>query len=404
MLPNPSIALSLWLCLWQIGVTVAWRINDSDSRPQPSIMTAALKLHFPAEDDDRGLSLRQAYCEFLLPTLNHRSRKTLTSYNTMLDHWDAFVAQRRITTSNPALQTTPEAYAYCHVSQIDDAMLDAFGRWLMADKPAGASLVASSAETYAKKIRAVLRKLGRREAGNPRGAGMLESVPAMAPISDLAAGDVSTETVDLSDDDIGRIYEACSVAQWPTDANAVLQWQTYVVILAMLGPRVNDGAALTLANFPPAAKSPMRLSKREHEHGWLDYVQSKTGKRVIVPLPRVVRAHVSAIAKHAVGDRMFGWLHADQRPFRAEWQRIVDQAGLGHVHRKHFRPTANLRWTLAANDREVGAMVLGHAAADVNSKHYTRNEAVLLQHVNQVEAPAAFAIEPGSGPTQLFLF
>jgi hypothetical protein len=49
-------------------------------------------------------------------------------------------------------------------------------------------------------------------------------------------------------------------------------------------------------------------------------------------------------------------------------------------------------------------MVLGHAAADVNSKHYTRNEAILLQHVGQVEYPAAFQLKPVDAATQLFLF
>jgi|GEM_PF-2245099 len=396
----PSIALVVVAGLWQMGL-----VCPASHPPLAQTMTAALRLHQAPEPTEEfqpcGFSMREAYGRFLQPSLIKRSPKTIGQYETAIGHWERFCELRRITICNPAPETVALDCPVDQVYQITDVMLNEFGRWLMADIPAGAGVAVSSTETYAKKIRAVLRKLGRRDVGNPRGANVLESVPAMAPVTDLATGERTTsEAVDLSDEEIGRIYQACEVATWPS-GDAVLQWRTYVVILSMLGPRVNDGAKLTADNFQLEPKSPIRHSLRVHGPGWFDYVQQKTGKRVVIPMPVIVRVHVDALLRSG---RLFAWTDCEQRPFRKQWQRIVDQAGLSHVHRKHFRPTANFRWTIAAGDREVGAMVLGHAAADVNSKHYTRNEAILLQHVGDVQHPEAFLSDPSQAATQLFLF
>ncbi len=365
-------------------------------------MASALRVVAADDADLKPLTMRAAYGEYLRPTLGARSASTLGQYETAIGHWEAFCAERAITTSNGAPETLPSIVPVDAVSQITDAMLSEFGRWLMADIPAGAGCALSSTETYAKKIRAILKKLGPRETGNPRGANVLAHVPAMDPVRDLAGDDLGESSIDLSDDEIGRIYAACEIATWP-DQCPVLQWQTYIVILAMLGPRVNDAARFQLGQFPIGERSPVRQSPRTHPQGWLDYRQAKTKKRVIVPLPAIVAIHVTAL-RRANADRLFGWKHSRQRPFTHEWERITAQAGLSHVQRKHFRPTCNLRWTIAAGDREVGAMVLGHAAADVNSKHYMRNEAVLLTHVNSVQHPASFQTDPSRGPRQLFLF
>jgi integrase len=402
-----SFALVVVVALWQMGC-----ISPSclaSNRPPATTMTAALRLHHAPDDDaDRGLTMREAYGRYLEPSVRSRKPKTITQYLTAIGHWERFCSACGITASNPAETLPVKTCPVDQVQQITDAMLDDFARWLMADNPARTPrrYKRSCVETYGKKIRSILRVLGPRETGNKRGANVLDFVPAMAPVGDLVEDDEDaelTDAVDLADEDIGRIYETCDVATWP-DGDSPLHWRTYITVLAMLGPRVNDGAMLKPKHFKLDPKSPVKHSPREHEYGWVDYVQEKTGKRVIVPLPAIVRAHVDALLRSHKHHWLFRWDDSKSKEFAKQWQQIVAQAGLPHVFRKHFRPTANHRWTIAAGDREVGAMVLGHAAADVNSKHYTRNEAILLQHVGQVEYPAAFQLKPVDAATQLFLF
>lgn len=402
----PSIALVVVAGLWQMGLVCP----VVHPHPVPT-MTAALRLHQAPEATDEfqpcGFTMREAYGRYVQPSLCGRSQKTISQFTTAISLWERFCELGGITASNPYADSQPKTWPVDQVPQITDAILDDFARWLLAEIPTRTPTryKRSTVETYGKKIRSILKTLGPREAGNKRGANVLDFVPAMAPIGDLVddAAEEESEAVDLSDEEISRIYQACDVATWP-DIDAPLQWRTYIAILSMLGPRVNDGARLSLKNFRLEPKSPIRHSLRVHGPGWLDYVQQKTGKRVIVPLPVIVRVHVDALLRQSGGERLFQWNNSKSAAFAAQWQRIVDQAGLPHVHRKHFRPTANFRWTIAAGDREVGAMVLGHAAADVNSKHYTRNEAILLQHVGDVQHPEAFLSDPSQAATQLFLF
>lgn len=401
----PSFAMALALVVWQWGPCP--QLVNHSTASNGLTMSPALRLHQSPESDLASLTMREAYGQFVRPSLGGATRKTITQFTTVISLWEAFCERDGITSSNPAARETLSVCPVDQVHQITDLMLDEFARWLMAEIPTRepTRYARSTVETYGKKVRTILKALGPREAGNKRGAGILDFVPAMAPVSDLCDGehDEEDESIDLADDDIAKIYEACDVARWPDDS-APLEWKTYVVILAMLGPRVNDGAVMTPANFKLEPKSPIKHSPRMHAHGWLDYVQQKTRKRVIVPLPAVVRLHLDALLKLRNHDRLFSWHDSKSKASALQWRSIVAQAGLDHVQRKHFRPTANLRWTLAAGDREVGEMVLGHKAADVNAKHYTRNEAVLLQHVDQVAHPKVFATDPASGPKQLFLF
>jgi len=398
-----SIALAISLSLSPIS---SGRKATAHS-PATSNMTAALRIHQAPDDDSPvGFTMREAYGKHLAPSLSGRSRKTVTQFTTAISLWEQFCGIGGITTSNPSQLQQPKSCPVDQIGQITDAMLDDFARWLMADIPTRnpTRYKRSTVETYGKKVRGILKILGPREAGNKRGAGILDFVPSMSAVGDLAEDTADDDdSIDVTDEHISRIYDAAAIATWPGEF-APLQWRTYVVILGMLGPRVNDGATMKPANLRSEPKSPIKHSPRRHDHGWLDYVQEKTGKRVIVPLPAVVRSHVDALIRHQGSHRLFDWHSSRSAAFAAQWQQIVDQAGLSEIQRKHFRPTANFRWTIAAGDREVGAMVLGHAAADVNSKHYTRNEAILLTHVDQVAAPDAFLVDPTDQPTQLFLF
>ena len=360
--------------------------------------------------DAADISLRVAFETFLLPSLDRtRASKTTSSYFTSLGHWETFHRLRGSTASTPALEDGENASLDPPIYQISDEMLNEFGEWLMVEDSPSPDLSVGTADKVWKNLRAILRRVGPRESRNPKAVGILDRVPTMDPMSDLADPDrltIGEGAVDVTDEELGAIYEACDIASWPGDC-AVMQWRTYLVILAVMGPRVNDAATLTAEHFRMDAKSPVRRSTREHESGWLVYLPTKTkGKkrtRLIVPLPPCVRDHVESLLRQR-GGRLFSWVDSGGHRFAEQWQRIVDQAGLPHVQRRHMRAMANLRWSRTGVRDDLGKWVLGHAARDVNESNYTRIEPDLIAAVPRLEIPAAFASRLSEGPVQGFLF
>ncbi len=369
------------------------------------------------EFDPADITLRVAYETYLLPSMRRtKADKTTSSYYTSLGHWEAFhrsaieeTGERGSTTSTPAHAGSKKTYADPPIHQITDELLNEFGEWLMADEPPSPDLSIGTADKVWKNVRAILRRVGPRESGNPKAVGILDRVPTMDPMSDLADEsklDGGDGVADVTDEELSAIYQACEIASWPSQC-AALQWRTYLVLLAVVGPRVNDAATLRDEHFRTDAKSPVRRSTRQHEHGWLVYLPTKTKSkkrtRLIVPLPLVVRSHVDALLRQR-GGQLFSWRDAKGLQFAQEWQRIVDHAGLSHVQRRHLRSSANLRWSRAGVRDDLGKWVLGHAARDVNESHYTAIEQDLIDAVPRLEIPVAFHSRLAAGPIQTFLF
>lgn len=404
----------------QIGV-IAGKIGPPDSGTSDSSAIG------PAD-----ISLRQAYESYLLPSLDRRrAPKTTSSYRTSLGHWELFhqcrtggEGENGSTDSTPVAKSPNQNHPAPPVCQITDRMLNEFGEWLMADETTqrpdglnvgGLGLSLGTAEKVWKNIRAILRRIGPRESGNPRAAEIIDRVPAMDPLHELRGGasedDLSDGAADITDDQLDRLYWACEIATWP-DESAALQWQTYLVILSMMGPRVNDAATLRTEHFRMDAESPVRRSSRKHRHGWLVYVPAKTSRkkprRLIVPLPPVVRSHVAALARIR-GGKLFAWNSSRTKSFADTWQAIADQAGLPEVERRHVRAVANLRWSSTGVRDDLGNWVLGHMTRDVNETHYTRIEPYLIRAVPKLSVPRSFAQHMADdqlvdGPRQTFLF
>ncbi len=387
----------------------SWMVPASDaiasSWEDPNV-TAALRMYDPGDESDpMDITLRDCFLEHLHPLIfRARARSTTTQYFTALDHWERFLEQRASTRSTRAQTLPQQTAATLPVSQISDSILNEFGVWLMADN--GAQLSIDSAGKQWKKIRAILRKVGPRESGNPSALCLLPRVPAMSPLSDLVEqlGDEDAGgPADVTDEQIGRIYDACEVAAWPSEVPQ-LQWRTFLVIGSVLGPRVNDCATLSADNFRLQPESPVARSVRSSDHGWLIYQPTKTKRkkrsRLIVPLPPCVRIHVDELLRRR-GGNLFQWTDSKGHRFRDEWSKIVSQAGLEHVRRQHLRSTANIRWTRAGMGEDLGRWVLGHAARDVNDAHYMRAEPSLIEAAPLVQVPAQFQTAP-SGQTQTF--
>lgn len=405
-----------------IPVPVLSEDLDDDSR-DPKENQMGLRVFM--DDDHHGqdgqsnpadITVREAFTRYLLPSIGdgRRAKSTTSDYFNAIRHWEDFVRERASTSSTRAPDSHYQLTVADSVYRISDNDLNMWGLWLVAEIPTCGGegsrprMSVSTAGKQWKKLRAILRRCGPRGTGNPKGEGLIEFVPSMDPLSELIGGDQdeeSTTPVDLTDAELGRLYLACDVATWP-ELEPQLQWRTYIVICSCLGPRVNDASILTAENFSFEAESPMPRSFRECESGWLVFQPNKTKRhkgKLILPMPPCVRTHVQELLKLR-GGRLFGWPGSTNHTFRDQWTRIVEQAGLPHVKRKHMRSTCTNRWNRAIKGLDLGDWVLGHAKSGVNAKNYQQREGDLIAASSLVSVPDEFKATLSGVATQPFLF
>lgn len=369
----------------------------------------ALRLYEGDEAATGPITLREAFAAYKLPEIDgRRAKSTIRQYRTALAHWEGFCGQRASTASTRALIPAPLACPTDDVRQITDRDLDAFARWCRCHRPAGPALSVASIETIWKRIRSILRRIGPRETGNPRGEGLIDRIPVMDTVADLEGyGDASIfeGATDLTADQLGRLYDACAVADWPrTSVPAPVQWRGYLVLGSLLGLRVENLVAAEAGWFHLVAKSPAKGSHRRHASGWLRFVPEKTKRSkaawLTVPLPPAARDHVEPLVRSG-RRRLFDFGAKGNHSARRTWQAIAAEAGCPDVRRCDLRDATNQIW--GAVDRDLGRWVCGHASRDVNERHYTRIEPDLIEAIPRLEIPPQFTRRP-DGRHQQTLF
>lgn len=369
----------------------------------------ALRLYGGDESARDPLTLRGAFASYKLPEIDgRRAPATIRKYRRAITLWEGFCDERASTTSSRALKHPADGGPGDDVHAIRDHDLDAFARWCRVHRPGGAGLSVVSVETTWSLIRSVLRRIGPRETGNPRGEGLLERLPVMDTVADLDGyGDASIfeGAADITAEQLGRLYDACSIAQWPSSSiPAPTQWRGYLVLGALLGMRVENLVAAEAAWFHLHAKSPAKGSSRRHAAGWLRFVPEKTKRSkaawLTVPLPPSVRSHVEPLIRPG-RPRLFNFGAKGNHSARRQWQAIAAEAGCPGLKRCDLRDATNQIW--GAVDRDLGRWVCGHAARDVNERHYTRIEPDLIAAIPRLEIPEPFNRRP-DGQHQQTLF
>lgn len=369
-------------------------------------MTASLKV-FQPDQDDRPLSLRAAFEAYLLEELvRDRAPATKQAYLQAINRFEEFLAGGDFaggvsgtvsTTTHFPPQGGPEGTADgtgqpsgpdIDVRRIDDRLLAHFRGWLDERQVSGSTI-----GKYWRCLRAIFRRLGPRVPGNPRGVGLLESMPYMP----TPAAGVSAKRI-VTPERLAALYRACEIATWPRhpELPAVLCWRTLLVLLFTLGMRTGDAVRLTWSSvwFEPESPDPDCLVTCPH--GWIQFVPTKTARHkpapLTLPMSAVLADHLLRLRKDRL--RVFPFGGAPAQRFYDQWTEIVAESGVQPaVQLRELRKTCN-----SAHNRNkpgIGRWVLGHAARDVNERHYLRVDEDLVEAMELLGYPDVISDQLG---------
>lgn len=304
-------------------------------------------LRLYSEDSDH-LTLRAAFEQYLLPDQDENSPGTLAAYRQALTHWEKH-------TSNP------------DVRRIDS---DQLRDWKSAFRQAGAS-PALIGKAW-RHLRAILRRIGPPQAGNPHGSGLIDRVPYVR----LPRVPTKIPRV-VSHEELDRLYEACHVAKWPpsrqTGLSAATLFRAALVLAYNYGPRTQD-----LWSLPWTAVH------------WIDrrlcFVARKTAKLQGLPFNAAVEAALRSIHRPQRAT-LFHPTRCNSQFYR-EWAAINLAAGVEPVEWRDLRETCVSNYEKIAPG--VGRWVVGHAARGVTETYYLNPAPAVLEAVNRLPQPAAF--------------
>ncbi len=394
--PVTTIALAAILGIWQtLSLEVPFNHRQKDQA-----MSAALRLHSPEQDPK---DLMSVFTTYIKPELDVRGQaKTAKAYVSAIAKFTEFLTFGMITSSNHA---NPNSDGF-----LSDATLVA---WQTYELNRG--LKPSSINTHAKYLRAVLRRMGPREKGNPKGIGILASVPHLSP---LTTPRPRVNVVDLKTLDAIYVY-GCPDMDWPDQAHCMSAckiWRAWLVCAYNLAMRTRDlmGLKWEAIHWEPQSLDPD--SSNESPYGWIEWVPAKTRTKkpepLVLPLHRTVRTHLEAI-RHD-GDFVFGHQFArasDRKLYGQEgrpgqWYRLLDFASshkpIPRFEIRAIRRTANSQYNRV--DRKLGAHVLGHSPRGVNDLFYQQWERDAVELMAQLPQPASFAQSQIDSPRQFMMF
>lgn len=310
---------------------------------------------FKCTDADRATeyTLRQAFEVYLLPDLLslRRAKGTLQEYRGALTKWERY-------SSNAAVGLVQRA----DVEAWRDAVLR--------------EVSVPTVCKYWRQLRAIFRRIGPPDTGNPAGEGIISRVPycPMPREDDPDPRFVSFEEIDA-------LYHACGAARWPPPAEtgrpADMLWQTFIVLAYNYGPRRRDLWELSWSGVNWKA-------------GTIAFNAAKTGKRHRLPLNVTSRRALERIdLRPALCPSVFHPTRGNTQFYR-EWERINQKAGLAVPVGPH-----DLRDTCSTMYEDIwptaGSWILQHAPRDVTRRHYLSIPAPVIAAIHALPQPAAFS-------------
>jgi len=362
-------------------------------------------------------------------------KSTLAGYKTHLGRWDEYWSGN---------QTGKDRLGTPTLETINNEKLEQWRNWLLTRlRGQNPELTANNHLTS---IHAVLRWA--EAAGRIDKAPHLERLPASKVAKRLY----------FRYDELDRIYQACTIATWPTSDQAAGQplpyspatyWRAAVALFFNYGFRTqelvrfeSDHEALTWRQISYDSETPAEDGRAQCPWGWLWYVPQKQRRKkpepLILPLNQITAAHIRSITPPGGADPgrpLLDWPLSNVALY-GQWYRILAAAEVApkpdpvtglrprfHLppFRKtcttwHNRPRPGIAPLVTGHaDRELSRSVradatLAAAAADgplsaVSAAHYDNAELAVVEALTTLPQPDAFRqILCGPRYNQLQLF
>jgi len=245
-------------------------------------------------------TLREAFETYVAAGIT--APRTRRSYQDALTHWER-------NTTNPAVNT------------IDDTVVAEF-RARLINRELGPATINKIWRT----LRPIVRRLGPKHPAHPERVGLLDREPYFAPLQTTRRQPRIVGSVEFE-----SLYDACSVAEWPQDLDAVELWRAALLAWRETGARCwevwgeTEGCGWLWENLSHAG-----TRRRLPGRGWIrsrrNAIRFHSGTRrgwTTVELSKRLKAHLDALW-HA-GRRIFPATKC-RSDFYDQWRCIVDRA------------------------------------------------------------------------------
>lgn len=238
-----------------------------------------------------------------------------------------------------------------------------------------AGLTPASVNTGRTSYRAILRRMGPQFTGNPRGLGVLPTIPWMRPCQV-----VRSRPKRVSLEDLSRFYLATrTITRTVNRVCGVYWWQALIVLAYFTGLRKSDLFSLRWENID--------LDKAELWHQ-----SSKTMKGDLFPLHPAAVQHLRRIM-HPPRERLFETSMHKGGDLGYRWQQILKAADIKERFTLH-----DIRRTAASEIERIkpgmGAVFLQHVDRSVTGMFYLNRTDDLRECINAMRVPIAFAHGP----------
>ena len=390
-------------------IGVAWLVAISTNSAEPFAspnedvaVNEAIKIYDGSnEDGDEPVTLDGFFeSTMALEMIARKETTKLRQYRNSITRFTAFLANATNTTSIRGIATISD--------------LDAI-QWQQHEVDLG--LEPSTVNVHWTRIRAVLRRAGPPEKGNPQGMSIITRIPYLRALTTPKPKPkvVSTETIDAI-----YVYGAPDMT-WPDKFDGVtpaLVWRCWLVCGYNLAMRTRDLLSLRWENVIDDPQSLDPDSENESPYGWVQWVPAKTEHSkpdpLVLPLNQCVRVHLDSIRNDSPyvfgrematcsNDKLYG---RASRPASGQWPRLLDltstHQAIPRFKIKALRKTANTAYNRL--DRKLGEHILGHAARGVNDMFYQQWEADVIEYVAKLPQPKSFKKEPKPTIRQELMF
>lgn len=253
------------------------------------------------------------------------------------------------------------------IREIDDAWLAG-----LRDKAIAYGYSPRSVKDILRQCVTLLRYMGPRDSGNPRGLGVLAMVPYCRP---PRVPQKLPRRVAL--DDLSRVYVACQIATKPTrkPAPPAELWRTAIILCYATGLRRSDLFAL-------------RCSDVDRDELVLKATAKKTGKSGLFPLPQWAIDHLNRIQGDPGRSGRVFYGFGMQSRYYSEFRRVCEHAGVEPFSWHDIRRTAASEIERVAPGK--ASVFLQHSARSVTDQSYLNQFEEMREAVDRMRVPVGF--------------